>query len=162
MKRFLVSSIVAPMLLTSPVRLEPERARVPAHPQFVGTWRLASLDGGGDRGRGAHPTGLLYYDATGHMAAQIAPDRSRPSWKPNTTPTPEQAKSAVTGYSAYFGTYTIDERAGTVTHHREAALNNYAADLVRKYEFDASGNRLTLVPLEAENAGIRLVWERLR
>jgi len=92
------------------------------------------------------------------MAAQIAPDRARPSWPPNTLPSPEQAREAVTGYVAYFGTYEVDERARTVTHHREAALNMDAADVVRKYEFSDDG-RLTVIPLETENADLRLVWE---
>jgi hypothetical protein len=90
---------------------------------------------------------------------QTGLDRRGP---PNTLPTPEQAKDAIVGYTAYFGTYSVDENAQTVTHHREAALNNYAVDLVRKYEFDASGNRLTLVPLERETAGARVTWERIR
>src|SRR5438270_6846890 len=75
--------------------------------QFVGTWRLVSFERSArsDANQGAHPIGLIYYDAGGHMAAQIAPDRSRPSWPANKPPTSEQAKEAVTGYVAYFGTY---------------------------------------------------------
>ena len=139
----------------------PASSQVPADRRFIGTWRLVSIDS--DRpnaSRGTRPTGLIYYDTTGHMAAQIAPGRSRPSWPPNTAPSPEQAKDAVGGYTAYFGTYVVDEHAGTVTHHREAALNMYAVDLVRKYEFRSDG-RLVLTPLESENSGIRLVWERI-
>jgi hypothetical protein len=127
---------------------------------FVGTWRLVSFTAPG-RPEGAQPKGLIYYDSTGHMAAQIAPDRTRPSWPANTQPSPEQAKEAITGYVAYFGTYVFDERAKTVTHHREGALNMYAVDLVRKYEFSSEG-RLTLTPVEKANADLRLVWERVR
>ena len=54
------------------------------------------------------------------MAAQIAPDKQRS--KAGSTPTPEEAKAALDDYVAYFGTYTIDERAGTVTHHRQASV----------------------------------------
>ena len=126
---------------------------------FVGTWRLVSFTGAGQQG--AHPTGGIYYDSTGHVAAQIAPDRARPSWPANALPSPEQAKDAVTGYVAYFGTYEVDRSAGTVTHHREGALNMFAVDLVRKYAFSSDG-RLILTPLEKENAGFQLVWERVR
>jgi len=127
---------------------------------FVGTWRLVSFTGPG-RPEGSHPRGMIYYDDTGHMAAQIAPDRSRPTWPANAQPSPEQAKEAVAGYVAYFGTYEVDQRARTVTHHSEDALNMYAVDLVRKYEFSADGH-LTLTPVENENADLRLVWERIR
>jgi hypothetical protein len=136
-------------------------SRASGDQRFVGTWRLVSISPQESSTFGEHPTGLIYYDANGHMAVQIAPDRKRPSWPSNTSPSPEQALSAVTGYIAYFGTYTIDNAAHTVTHHREGALNLSVPDLVRQFEF-ASGDRLMLTPREQENQGIRLVWERLR
>ena len=157
-----VASIAASLFICSTVA-NAIQAPIPTHAAsaspFVGTWRLLSFTGT-DRA-GAHPTGLIYYDSTGHMAAQIAPDRVRPSWPANAPPSPEQARDAIAGYVAYFGTYTVDERAKTVTHHREGALNMFAVDLVRKYEFSGDG-RLTLTPLERENASLQLVWERVR
>jgi hypothetical protein len=36
--------------------------------------------------------------------------------------TAEEAKIAMTDYIAYFGSYTIDEKAGTVTRHRQASI----------------------------------------
>jgi hypothetical protein len=130
--------------------------------RFIGTWRLVSIEGdsGNILNRGPHPTGLIYYDATGHMAAQIMPDRPRPSW-PQTQqrPTPDQARDAIVGYTAYFGTYVVDERAGTVTHHREGALNFDVVDYVRRYEF-LSNDRLVLLPVD--RPGTRLVWERIK
>jgi hypothetical protein len=129
--------------------------------RIVGTWRLVSVQTNGkpNPNRGVRPTGLIYYDAGGNMAVQIAPERARPSWPPTAVPTPDQAKDAATGYTAYFGTYTIDERAGTVTHHRQNALNMYAVDLVRKYEFTPNG-QLVLVPVD--NPANRLAWERIK
>jgi hypothetical protein len=158
-----VGTLAAVVVLTcGSTSLNVQRA-TPAHAAvtspFVGTWRLVSFTGP-DR-HGAQPKGLIYYDSTGHMAAQIAPDWTRPSWPANAQPSPEQAKEAITGYVAYFGTYEFDERAKTVTHHREGALNMYAVDLVRKYEFSSDG-RLVLTPVEKENADLRLVWERVR
>jgi len=129
--------------------------------RFIGTWRLVSVQTNGkpNPNRGVRPTGLIIYDAAGHMAVQIAPERPRPSWPPTAVPTPDQAKEAATGYTAYFGTYTIDERARTVTHHRENALNMYAVDLVRRYEFTPEG-QLVLVPVD--NPANRLAWERIK
>lgn len=130
--------------------------------QFVGTWQLASLQGDSLSvlaRRGAHPTGYLFYDSTGHMAVQIKPDRARPSWPPTRVPTPAEAFEAVNGYVAYFGTYQVDTRARTVTHHREGALNLDETDYVRRYEFDGP-DRLVLTPVS--RPGIRLVWVRVK
>lgn len=140
-------------------------AQAASRKRFVGTWRLISIEGGANTGnRGGKPTGVIYYDATGHMAAQIQPDRERPRY--TGTPTPEQAYERMRGYTAYFGTYTIDEKAGTVTHRRQGMLDPGAVDFVRKFEFIA-GDRLVLTPVPAANAAAtatpaRLTWERIK
>src|SRR5262245_49062163 len=36
--------------------------------------------------------------------------------------TPSEIRDAHTGYYAYFGTYTVDESARTVTHHIQASV----------------------------------------
>ena len=49
--------------------------------------------------------------------------------------TPDEAKIAVTDYIAYFGTYTVDEKAGTVTHHRQASIQpGDGGNLVRAHD----------------------------
>jgi hypothetical protein len=128
--------------------------------RFVGTWRLVETrtDGAPDPVRGLHPTGLIYYDTTGHMAAQIMPEGGRRAFA-GTLPTPEEAQAALRGYTAYWGTYTVDERARTVTHHREGNINPGAfGDFVRRYEF-LPGDRVALRPMENQN---QLIWERIR
>jgi hypothetical protein len=129
--------------------------------RFVGTWRLVSFEDNGAPGAatGDHPVGLIYYDAFGNMAAQIMPDRPRPTW--TGVPTPEQANEALTGYTAYFGTYSVDEKARTVAHHRSGSLNpgGVGVDAVRRYEF-APGERLILSPVDRPN--LRITWERAR
>jgi hypothetical protein len=126
---------------------------------FVGTWRLVSIEGGANpTTRGPKPTGVIYYDNNGYMAAQIMPDRPRPKW--TGTPTQEQALEAFRGYTAYFGTYTIDEKAGTVTHHRQGSLDGGAVDFVRKFEF--SGDRIVLTPVGSSTTPTHLTWERVK
>jgi hypothetical protein len=129
--------------------------------RFVGSWRLVSIDSDGERNPmwGPKPIGVIYYDASGNMAVQIMPDRERPSWKQNESPSPEQAVVALSGYVAYFGTYTVDEKARTVSHHRMGTINasGVGVDLVRRYEF-ASGDRLILTPVD--NPSVHLTWER--
>jgi hypothetical protein len=75
--------------------------------RFVGMWRLVSAP---SPTHGQNPTGFIIYDKSGNMAAQIMPDRPRPKFA-GTQPTPEEAKEALIGYTAYFGTYTVDATA---------------------------------------------------
>jgi hypothetical protein len=62
------------------------------------------------------------YDPYGNMAVQIMPDRERPKFAVNKA-TPEEAQAALLGYTAYFGTYSVDPVASTVTHHRQGNIN---------------------------------------
>jgi hypothetical protein len=125
--------------------------------RFVGAWRYIGtmVDGKPFPGRGANPTGMICYTASGHMAVQIAPDRERPKAGKNMTA--EEARNALENYIAYFGTYTVDERAGLVTHQRAASVQpGDAAQVVRAYEF--AGNRLILRPPGTTQ---EITWERI-
>ena len=127
---------------------------------FVGTWRLVSITGGANPAARGKPTGLIIYDEHGNMAAQIQPDRKRQTY--TGTPTAEQLADRARGYTAYFGTYTIDEKAGIVTHHRQGQLDSGAVDFVRKFELQDGGNRIVLTPVGGANPPIQLTWERVR
>ncbi|MBM3807751.1 MAG: lipocalin-like domain-containing protein [Acidimicrobiia bacterium] len=127
---------------------------------FVGTWRLVSITGGVNAAARGNPTGLIIYDQHGYMAAQIQPERKRNTY--TGTPTPEQLADRARGYTAYFGTYTIDERAGIVTHHRQGQLDSGPVDFVRTFEFTQGGNRLILTPVGGTNPPSQLTWQRVR
>ena len=117
--------------------------------QFIGTWRLVSDTS----------TGLMYYDGLGNMAAQVMPSRARAKYA-GTQPTPDEAKEAITGYLAYFGTYTVNERSRTITHHRKGNINpgQVGDDAVRGYKF-APGDRIILTPV---GSGNQITWERMK
>jgi hypothetical protein len=122
--------------------------------RLFGAWRYvgAKVDGKPMSG----PKGIIYYDPSGHMSVHVAPDRKR--GKAGSEATPDEAKAAIDGYIAYFGTYSIDERAQTVTHHRQASVQpGDVADLVRGYEF--TGDRLILRPLGSTR---EVIWERIK
>jgi hypothetical protein len=104
------------------------------------------------------------------MAAQIMPDRARRKFTglpspvfAGPQPTADEALDAIFGYTAYFGTYSIDERARTVTHRRLGNLDPGAlGDFVRRYEF-ATEDRLILTPLDSANLRtVRVTVERLK
>ena len=124
--------------------------------RLIGTWRLVDVvNEKGEKIRGPNPTGFIMYDDSGNMAVQMMPDWERPKFALGKS-TPEQAKAAVDAYSAYFGTYTVDEKAETVTHHRKGNVNpGDLSDLVRQPIFQ--GNRLILKALNSNNS---IIWER--
>lgn len=117
--------------------------------RFIGTWR-AVADG---------QIGVMIYDNLGNMAVQVMPTRERAKYA-GAQPTPDEAKDAITGYLAYFGTYTVDERAHTITHHRKGSINpgQVGQDAVRHYEFEPN-DRLVLIPVESGN---RILWDRAK
>jgi hypothetical protein len=147
-----IRAIVLPaVLLVSALDAVPAGAQSPPQGE-VGT----SIDGNPRPGRGSNPKGIIYYDPSGAMAAQIAPDRHVRMAGPE--PTAEEAKASLADYVAYFGTYTIDERAGTITHHRQASVQpGELTDYVRSYEF--AGDRLILRPVGTKQ---EVVWERFK
>ena len=127
------------------------------HNKLVGAWRyVGTRINGGNWDRGANPKGMIYYGPHGEMAVQIAPDVRRT--RAGAVMTPQEAVTAVKDYIAYFGTYTVDEQVGTVTHHRHDSLQpGDAGDLVRKYEF--ADDRLVL---RAPNSTLEVTWERIK
>jgi hypothetical protein len=126
--------------------------------RLIGSWRYvgSTLDGKSQGERGASPKGIIIYDVHGHMACQVAPDRNvRRAGK---EPTGEEAIAALADHIAYFGTYSIDERAQTVTHHRQGSVQpGDAGDVVRGYEF--VGDRLILRPVGTTR---EVIWERIK
>ena len=157
MKRPVPLGLAALVLCSSGMDAQQDDAQ-----KFVGTWRLVSIqsDSLGARSRlGEKPTWYIYYDATGHMAAQIQPDRKRPSWPAGKRLPGEEAIDVLMGYTAYFGTYTVNPAKKVVTHHREGALNFDVVDYVRRYEF-LEGDRIALMPVD--RPGYRLIWEKVK
>ena len=90
-------------------------AKGEAAKKLIGAWRYAGTRiNGANWDRGANPKGMIYYGPHGEMAVQIAPDVERK--RAGEVMTPQEAFVALKDYIAYFGTYTIDEQAGSVTH----------------------------------------------
>ena len=139
----------------------------PLKDRFVGTWKLANIERRNASGEVIEPTsaasadrtGYLIYGASGYMAVSIMPV-GRKKYA-GAQPTDDEAKAAISGYAAYFGTFTINEADSSVTHHLQGSLNpGMASEQKRIFEF--VGNRLTLRPPAASNGDqSRLTWERV-
>jgi hypothetical protein len=63
-------------------------------------------------------------------------------------------------YFGYFGTYTIDEQAGTVVHHIEGSWfpNLMGTDQIRHFRFE--GERIVL-DADTEWEQVQIVWEKI-
>ena len=125
--------------------------------KLPGAWRYVGTRINGENwNRGASPKGMIYYGPHGEMSVQIAPDVART--REGSVMTPDEAFHALKDYIAYFGTYSIDEAAGTVTHHRDATIQpGDSGDFVRRVEF--VGDRLVLRP---PNSTLEVTWERIK
>ena len=131
--------------------------------KFTGAWRLISFEERQSDGEikypyGRTPVGLLIYDATGRMSVQVMrSDRAALSSNDLQEAALEEIKAAVEGFTAFFGTYEIDEEAGTIIHYVEGHLlpGSVGKDLKRSFEF--SGDRLILNPSPSR----RVIWERI-
>ena len=133
--------------------------------QFAGAWALTRVerrDAAGELLGEPEETrlGYLMYDASGYMGVTLM----RPDRQPyaGDTPTAEEALDRLGTYTSYFGTFTVNEAEGHVTHHLAGSVNPAAAgsDYQRFYTF--GDNTLTLQP-PANDRGERsfLTWTRL-
>jgi hypothetical protein len=147
--------------------------------ELIGTWELVSrIDrtATGERRLepllGDDPVALLYYDRSGHFAAQFM-RRDRPlSSTPHAdagvavpgTVAPNNSL-ARGGYDAYFGTFTVDDVRGTVTQRLLGALSPENVGQLLTRAMTVQGTTLTIT-LETTTAGgepvVRcLTWKRV-
>jgi len=134
--------------------------------RFIGVWKLISCITTSNSGAktylfGESPEGRITYDKSGRMSALLMrPGRKRASAERLPMATAEEMREALDGFTAYYGTFDVDEANRTVIHHVKLALlpNWVGTDLKRAYEFD--GNRMALTAVTASGSTTRLVWER--
>ena len=140
----------------SPQTAPAARGKVTARARFVGTWKLLYRDTpskvGGDAIRTVE-TGRLTYDERGNITVQVAREGRD---KLTASSEPQQLLST---YTAYWGTYVIDEAQGTMTHQIDGSLspNMIGQPSPHLYKFSSDDQRLTLI-----SRGSASTWERLR
>src|SRR5262245_42359355 len=89
---------------------------------LIGNWSLVSFEVvSGDQTEcpfGPDAAGMLTYDRASRMAVQIM-KTGRPIFASDEleSGTVEALTAAFNGYVAYYGTYSVDERARVITHH---------------------------------------------
>jgi hypothetical protein len=134
--------------------------------RLLGSWRFVSSEirtpaGEATSPLGEDPIGQLTYDASGTVSAQLM-RRNQPHFRDDDWQRATAAEKAAAwgGYFGYFGKFTTDDRAGTVTHHIDGSWfpNLVGTNQVRRCSFD--GNRLTL-DAETPWGRVTIVWERI-
>jgi hypothetical protein len=138
---------------------------------LVGTWRLVSCNAQTSSGEvrypfGQHVVGQLFYDVRGNMSAHVMRvDRPTFASDDSGSGTDAEVRAAFEGHTSYFGTYTIDTSACTVTHHvRGGAYPNCMGhDQIRYYRVDGSHLVLSTPPIldRGESLEYTLTWERI-
>ena len=147
--------------------------------QLIGSWTLVSRqttspDGHilADPGLAATPKGVLIYDRSGHVAAQLSRSGRTVQMLESECADITKVKGTndtaqtVLGYDAYFGTFTVDVQKGIVTHHLESAL--FPEDIGKSItrHFVLSGDTLTITFNTSTHDGApitrTLVWARLK
>ena len=114
--------------------------------KLAGRWRLVSYSARPDRGEEVYPLGaaakgVLDYSREGHVSVHIMGS----------------------GYFAYYGYYSVDEEARTVTHHLELCSERSLAGASNLRHIALEGGRLVLsgsMSLDGRPHTIRVVWER--
>ena len=133
---------------------------------FIGAWSLVSYQaiapgGSIDHPFGENPVGQIAYTAEGRMSACLMRrGRSRFASNLRLDATPAERESAYRDFTAYFGSFRVDEAAGIVTHHVEGATfpNWIGTDLVRQFRF--GDGTLTLSLTRPDGTVHELVWQK--
>ena len=135
---------------------------------IVGTWTLVSItierEGKKIDFYGPNPLGQAIYDANGRVSSIITRS-DLPKFASNNRQlgTPEENAEVVQGSIAYFGTYTVDEAAKTVTYHIESSSFPNWKGIERKSTFNISGDELTFTnPMSSVGVSDEMLWKRVK
>jgi hypothetical protein len=127
--------VVAGLAVSALCAADGDRAPRMTRQDLIGAWRLVDIEVEAPAGREVDPfygsgsRGLLIYDASGWFGVQIE-GSGRPAVQvPPVRPAPDQSDSTarlkaavLDSYYAYYGTWSFDQAASTVTHHAKGAL----------------------------------------
>jgi hypothetical protein len=163
--------LALPLMVTAAFDLQSPaiRSANSATESIVGTWQLMTrtvsrADGTVivDPVLGEKPTGRLVYDASGGMMLQMMRTGRKEAISTPAIPKDSANPRVILGYDSYFGRYTVDQKAGTVTHHVEGSLfpEDLGDDWVRPYTLQ--GDTLTLRLTGEDGLTRNLVFQRMR
>ena len=138
--------------------------------QFAGMWRLVSnpqrLADGTTR-EGPNSVGYAFFDGNGTHMCYLSMNPSRPRWKSESMPTPEEGLSAIRGLGAYCATIEIHAKEGFMMRHYEIYQIPNAVGRATKRWYDFQG--LDRMSLRVDSSELNppvvestFVWERVK
>jgi hypothetical protein len=156
---------------------EPRDGPIPTRQQLIGAWRLVSIDLSGPNGPVVDPfyqadsMGIIVYDVSGWMSVQIAAPH-RPTWEVPALRVPSAATglssrrkaAAFDTYYSYYGTWSLDEVRGVVTHYVTSSLIPAETGLSYAQDVALEGGRLTFSTRDrtyGKETVRRKVWVRI-
>jgi hypothetical protein len=153
-------ALAVPLCLSACVADGGSTASADAGPSLVGSWSLETWTVGDaprcseDEGR---YSGQIMYSADGHMSAQLGCS-DLPTDDLAELSAEEAMARLQRRHFSYYGTYTVDLEAGTVTHHVEGSSSAawVGTNRVRSFTFEGP-DRVRLSTVESDN---HLVWRR--
>jgi hypothetical protein len=137
---------------------------------LVGHWSLVSFEVvSGELTEypfGPDAVGEIRYDPAGHMAVQIMKTGRKPfAASDHAGGTAAEVSAAFGGYVAYYGSYSVDERAGVITHHVSGSMFPNWTGSEQRRQIEIDGDRLILSTPPIQFLGRqrvqRFTWKRL-
>jgi hypothetical protein len=135
--------------------------------QLIGTWILVSNytereDGTKFDTFGPNPIGIIKLDGDGRVFLQeMRSDLPKFASSNRQEGTAEENKAIVQGSISYFGTYTVDESAKTLTFHIQGCSFPNWTGTDQKRSFTTKGDEMTWNAASGSSGKpIRAVWKR--
>ena len=137
---------------------------------FVGTWRLASMEARTSNGQVNYPLGqdaggFIMYAADGYMSAVLyKANREKFGTRDIMAGTEAQLANAARTYVSYVARYEV--KGDRVHHHVDASFFPDWVGTTQERIYKFEGDRLTLstdpIPLGGVQMTVVLIWERVR
>ena len=133
---------------------------------FLGSWGLVSFEhllpsGEVSKPFGDSPSGLILYEADGHMSAQLSVGNpARLAYEDPDRANAQEAAEAWRMYFGYWGSFKVHAEKGVVVHRVEGCSfpNWNGTEQARHFRFDGT-NRLIL-ETQSSSGHFTLIWQR--
>ena len=108
--------------------------------------------------RGANPKGIFIFDRSGRYAVMLfRPDIPKFASNNRNTGTPEENKAVVLGSFAHFGTYSVNEKDGSLFVRPEATTYPNWIGIDQKRLFSVSKDELKIANPSGSRGGMSTV-----